>query len=265
METTNRFDEVLLEKEQVDLLSFLVEAIRSIPRDKRDKFHGHHPADGPKSRIVHPGLPEGDARVYLGDIEALHSAGLVNLVMLGVGSFKFDVTPRGFKYYEVQQTQITVPIERVDKSIRGLIEGQRFQSAYPTAFDKWAKAEAYLWASDTNSELSTIGHLCREAMQEFATVLVEKYHPRDVDTVPAHHISRLRAVLTYRAKNFPGTLANFLEALLSYWGTLNDLVQRQEHAGQKEGQPVTWEDARRIVFHTAIVCIEIDKALSATA
>jgi hypothetical protein len=55
--------------------------------------------------------------------------------------------------------------------------------------------------------------------------------------------------------------SHLLDALLAYWGEVNDLLQRQEHGGQKEGEPLTWEDGRRAVFHTAIVMYEIDRTL----
>jgi hypothetical protein len=45
------------------------------------------------------------------------------------------------------------------------------------------------------------------------------------------------------------------------YATVSDLVQRQEHAGQREGEPLVWEDGRRIVFQTAIVMFEIDRSL----
>jgi hypothetical protein len=83
-----------------------------------------------------------------------------------------------------------------------------------------------------------------------------------MDENVAHIVARLKAVLNYLGSDIPSTLKPFLDSIVSYWGTLSDLVQRQEHAGQKEGQPVTWEDARRIVFHTAIVFLEIDRAIS---
>lgn len=53
-----------------------------------------------------------------------------------------------------------------------------------------------------------------------------------------------------------------MEALLAYWGTVSDLVQRQEHGGQKEGEPLEWEDARRAVLHTAVVMFEVDRVLT---
>jgi len=33
-------------------------------------------------------------------------------------------------------------------------------------------------------------------------------------------------------------------ALLAYFGTVSDLIQRQEHRAQKQGTPLNWEDAR---------------------
>lgn len=54
----------------------------------------------------------------------------------------------------------------------------------------------------------------------------------------------------------------FLDALLAYWGTASDLVQRQEHGNQKVGAALLWEDGRRVVFQTAMVMYEIERALS---
>jgi hypothetical protein len=55
-----------------------------------------------------------------------------------------------------------------------------------------------------------------------------------------------------------------LEALVPFRGTVSDLVQRQEHGGQREGAPLRWEDGRRLVFQTAVIMFEIDSALKAT-
>ena len=48
---------------------------------------------------------------------------------------------------------------------------------------------------------------------------------------------------------------------MTYWGTVSDLVQRQEHGAQREGKQLVWEDARRVVFQTANVMFEIDRSL----
>ena len=136
------------------------------------------------------------------------------------------------------------------------------ETTYPKVYKKWEEAANMLWGSDSDQRHTTIGHLCREAMQEFTTALVEKYNPVDVDEDKAHTVSRMRSVLKSKNINLSTTEKPFLEGLIGYWGTTIDLVQRQEHGDTKEGEPLKWEDSRRVVFQTAIVMFEIDKALS---
>ena len=57
------------------------------------------------------------------------------------------------------------------------------------------------------------------------------------------------------------TVKPFIDALIVYWGTLDDLVQRQEHGAQKEGEALSWEDARRLVFQTINVMVELRRTL----
>jgi hypothetical protein len=258
------FEEIVLESEQIVLLTSLIEMIRGIPREKRIKFIGYNIIDG-TARITHPHSKTKEIDTLPGDIESLDHEGLINLSSQDPYHFRFDITTKGLRYYEYLQTaEKTVPV-RIEKPVRNFLNGDRFPNIYPAAFDKWSKAESKLWSNDTQDELSIVGHLCREAMQEFVTALVERYKPPAIDNIKAHDRARLRAVINYREKSLSSTLAPFLDALITYWGTLSELVQRQEHSGQKEGQPVTWDDAKRIVFHTAVIFLEIDKALSTTA
>jgi hypothetical protein len=110
--------------------------------------------------------------------------------------------------------------------------------------------------------MTTIGHLCREAIQEFATTLINQYQPPDVDIDKAHTVARIKAVLNSCANKLGSSEKPFLDALIVYWGTVSDLIQRQEHGGQKEGNPLAWDDARRIVFQTYVVMFEIDRSLA---
>jgi len=258
------YDDVVLEAEQIGLLFSLIDTVRRVPREKRIKFYTMQQSDG-TFVVAHPSLQGWNIIALLGDLEALHHVGFVNLTSQGTGSYVFDVTPRGLKYYEVEHTKDASVAERIERPLGSFTNGERFRTTYPLAFDKWSKAESRLWADDSASELSVIGHLCRESMQEFVTILVEKYKPKDVDKNKTQVIARLKAVLRQRADDIPSTLRPFLDSVVLYWGTLNDLIQRQEHAGQKEGEPVTWEDARRIVFHTAIVFLEIDRLITTSA
>jgi hypothetical protein len=141
------------------------------------------------------------------------------------------------------------------------LDSDAFQQSYPEAHRKWAEAAELLWKSDSQRQLTMIGHLCREAMQEFGTALVDRHQPSGVDADKAHDVARIRAVLDQHRPLLGTTAAPFLDALLPYWGTVTDLVQRQEHGAQKEGRPLVWEDGRRVVFQTAVVMFEVDRVL----
>ncbi|HEV8424514.1 MAG TPA: hypothetical protein VGS14_04940 [Actinomycetes bacterium] len=252
---------VLLEREQEDLLKVLVEASRNVPRDQRQRFMFTQ-SWGPGDRIQHPGLPNQVMPAYEGDLDVLEREGLLNASYTGQrGNRFFDVSPLGFRFYEEMQQRLGTPAQQVEEGLKRYLEADAFQEKYPVAYRKWAEAEELLWASDSQQQLTTIGHLCREAMQEFATALVDRCQPPDVDTDKAHTVSRTRAVLNQHASKLATTAAPFLDALLAYWGTVSDLVQRQEHGAQKEGRPLAWEDGRRVVFQTVIVMFEVDRAL----
>ena len=113
--------------------------------------------------------------------------------------------------------------------------------------------------ADSQDQLTAIGHHCREAMQEFTSALLALHQVASANTNPANTVARLQTVFLVRVGG--KTLPPFLDALVAYWGSLSDLVQRQEHGGQREGGPVIWQDARRVVFQTMVVMYEIDQAL----
>lgn len=260
------FDEVLLEPEQKGLLCQLVEAARNVPRDKRHKFLAAQSFGG--DSILHDGLPGGSIRAYFGDIEILANEGLVHLSYGSERTPMFDVPPLGFKYYEQMKQQSGQPIQQVETEVRTYLNTQAFREKYPAAYQKWADAEAKLWASESVRELTTVGHLCREAMQDFADALLQRYQPPNVEEDAKKDktkiIARVRAVLDLDQQRgqMGETVKPFLDALLTYWGTVSDLAQRQEHGAQKEGEPLVWEDARRLVFQTAVVMFEIDRTLA---
>ncbi len=251
------FESILLESAQQELLSKIVEASRSVPHDKRQAFLLAEAKDG--AFLIHPGLP-GNESVYVGDVDTLARERLI-AVLKGNDSCRFTVTPLGFKYYEEMKRLLGEPHQRVEITVRQHLDSSRFQQKYLPAFQKWAEAENLLWASDSEDQLTTIGHLCREALQEFASVLVEQNPGCEASLNKANTAARIKAVLGLRMGTIRSKEHLFLKALIDYWGTVSDLVQRQEHGGQKEGEPISWEDARRVVFQTAIVMFEVDKSI----
>ena len=257
-------DQVLLRAEQEDLLTKLVEAARNVPSDERQKFVVPvHDGTAPHT-LIHPGLPGGEMEGYLGDVEALASEGLLTIARTGprpMAMLQVDISPRGYAYYKELRLRSGDPTREIEATIMAHLNGEPFRARYPEAHQKWAQASDRLWSSDSERELTVIGHLCREAMQAFATTLVDRYQPPSVDPNPQHAVARLRAVLRHRRDQLGTTELPFLEALVTYWGTVIDLVQRQEHGAQREGKPLVWEDARRVVFQTANVIFEIDRSL----
>ena len=125
------------------------------------------------------------------------------------------------------------------------MDSDAFMALFPDAYSRWLKAEQNLWSAEDEPALTEIGHVCREAMQSFSLRLAEGAGTTGVSTDPAKTVERVRAVLS--EANLGSSHRAMLDALLVYWGTVSDIVQRQEHGSGKEGDPLTWEDARRVV------------------
>jgi hypothetical protein len=248
---------LLPEKEQEEALAALVEAHRNVPRDKRERFLMSTFDETNNALIRHPGLPNRRIEIYEGDISALRRAGLI-----AFSGSMFEITDRGFDYYKRMKERAGQPVERVEANSRKYLDASIFLQKYAKAYQKWSDAEKILWDGDSEHQLTTIGHLCREAIQEFATVLVNQYRPSNVDVDQSHTVARIRSVLNSQEIRLGTTEKKFLDALIAYWGTVSDLIQRQEHGAQKEGNPLIWEDARRVVFQTFVVMCEIDRSLS---
>lgn len=195
------------------------------------------------------------------DLDDLSTHGLIRIRRRGNhGDFDFTITPEAYDFLEAQA--MIEPLVRVEQEIISqYISGDAFRERYSAAYQRWSEAAALLWGRDAEAELTTIGHKTREAVQEFATALIERDQLTDVDSNPAHTAARLRTVVDHHRVRLGEARSKVLDALIVYWGEVNDLLQRQEHGGQKEGEPLAWEDGRRVVFQTAVVMHEIDRTL----
>lgn len=256
--------QVLLAKEQEEILIALVEAARSVPREGRYHFLVLRTDSSLQDSIQHPGLPNWHLQAHFGDLEVLHRKGQISITYGSSGMPLIDVEPEGFQQFQLIRTREKQPVEGVEAAVRFFLDGNRLALEYPEAFRAWTEAEATLWSAESKEKFTAIGHSCREALQHFCSVLVSKYSPPNVAPNAAQTVARLKAVVMVRRECLPTSLAEFLDALIAYWGTVSDLAQRQEHGAQKEGDPLLWEDARRVVFQTAILMFEVDRALSGT-
>lgn len=253
-------NQAFLDPPQQELLVQLVETERSVAIEDRGKW------------IVSQALSRRDQFLYGGkkhvvitgavqDVEVLASVGLVAISYTPRGTMNFFVMPSGFRYYE-NLMHSDSPAESTVDHMKQHLSTYDFKSAYAAAFDRWSRAELLLWSSESQQQLTTIGHLCREAMQEFADSLVTRFNLGDSYPDKTKIVARVRAVLDLRRESAGGTLHALLIALLTYWGTVSDLAQRQEHGAQQESEALLWEDARRLVFQTCVVMYEIDRALA---
>ena len=255
-----RVKAVLLESEQEELLDVFVEASRRVPSDEREAFVVGEMEQGP-AIIHHPGLQKSHGTCHMGDVEILIAQRLLQPVGRSKGIVRFDVAPLGFRYYAHIRGRQGQSLEEVQKTITSYLDRPSFQRSYRQAYAKWTDAAALLWSSEPEAQLTSIGHLCREATQEFAEALAKRHGVHADKKQKSKTVARVKAVLDKVSGGLGDTEREFLQALLSYWRRLSDLVARQEHDLQKEDGTLLWEDARRVVFQTAVVMFEIDRAL----
>lgn len=218
--------------------------------------------DRNKTYLQHRGFSGGQIQVHLPNVTALAEAKLIDLRPGDPSSVQLiDIKTKGFSYYKELKQEIREPAQRLECELRSYIDSGHFRSRYSDAYRKWLEAEALLWGTDPGKQLTTIGHHCREAMQEFAEVLVKIHNPPNIDPDKARTVSRLKAINKHRSAAFGDTMERFLGTLVDHWESVILLVQRQVHGMQKK-QELVWEDGRRVVFQTLVTMVEIDRALT---
>jgi hypothetical protein len=250
-----------LQKDHIELLCTLVEASRNTPT--KDVFMAMNATSGSTlGSVYHEGLPDRNLSVYIGDVQELVDLGLLAVRHYGEYQFNFDVSTLGFEVYEQVRQETDEPAEAMEKEMASFIRSREFDSRYPGAYGKWLDAQNALWSKQTMLRSTEIGHLCREALQEFAAGLVGRFGVTNADPNKTHAVARVRAVIDSLKAPLGQTACAFLDSLLNYWGCAQDLVQRQEHGAAEEQEQVIWEDARRVVFQTLITMYEVDRALT---
>lgn len=240
-----------LEKEQEDLLIELVEGGRDAPRGEREWTFISF---GQGSFLQGPGIGRED--VPHGDITMLEREGFILPVRYSQrdGNPTYVLTPEGLEHYA--ELKGRDPAERQGVEVRRFLESERFRADYPEAFAKWVEANDLLWRADSAKELTTVGHKAREAMQCFASEAVARYEPPEVESNPVLVNKRIGAVIALLLPTLGPRRAALLRALGDYSEATLDIVQRQEHGGQKEGEDLNWNDARRAVFQVGSAMYE---------
>src|SRR5262249_12277316 len=136
------------------------------------------------------------------------------------------LTPAATKLYERLKRSHAEHARALEATVHEFLESHTFRKRFGAAYENWHRAADLLWAEDSPTHVSTIGHLCREDMQEFAARLIGAPVAPQPDPARPRTVDRLRSALNTIASS---TDRAFLDALIAYWGTVSDLVQRQEH------------------------------------
>ncbi len=250
-----------LQSDQTNLLALLVEAHRSVERSQRQPFLTALEMDGIRVGLNHPGLGDRTHTTEY-DLAILQRQGLILVRELDhPGTLEFHITPEGISYYEQIREKEAEGVRQVELSVQQYLYSTIFRERHGQALDRWLEAQGALWVADSGSEHTRIGHICREAVQEFAKSALELSKATDFETNPTKTIERIRAVIKSCKPGAGKTTVACLDALLRCLEKLIPLIQRQEHGSQREGSNLLWKDSRRVVFHTAILMYEIDSVI----
>lgn len=159
-----------LEQEQEEILAQMVEAQRGLPRQGRSHFLLVQSSGG--DSLIHPKLR---IDAFKGDLDALEMAGLIYVATIGGrGTPNYEIAPNGYEYYDEMKRRAGEPARQVEAEVVRFLESDGFRGRHPAAAAKWDSAVEKLWSPVAKKELTNIGHLCREAIQEFADDLVRE-------------------------------------------------------------------------------------------
>ena len=249
----------ILEVEQINLFCQIVDAHRNVIPSKRTDFIVTR--DSTSDSMLHPGFSNGWADVVIVDLRILDNSGLIKIYNSNNPhtEFSFTLTSLGFQYYEYIKDKSISPIERIQKETLNFINIPSFEQRYKNAFLKWKESEKLLWSTNTEINISTVGHLCREALQDFLDILISRHHLGKDYPQKDKTKGRVKALINNRKSTSSDTILKLLEKFYEFWDMLNELVQRQEHYGLKERETIVLEDAKRVVLYTVIIMQELDK------
>jgi hypothetical protein len=173
------------------------------------------------------------------------------------------ITARGFDLLDrLEVGSGPAPPQRsFDALISRYFDDER--SLYPDAHALWRSAVEHLEGleSGQNHLATQVGYACRVAVQEFMEALIRLHATPNAPEAKAETRNRLSALLAQYESEIRSTPSALVTALFDYWRAALDLIQRQAKAAEREGEPLSIDDARRVVIHTAMVMSEIDRLL----
>lgn len=122
------------------------------------------------------------------------------------------------------------------------------ESRYQDAFET-CEAAVILFERDPVFHARRIGEDCRAALEQFTDAALTRYGVDAPSGPGAGTVDKLRALLGAAGRANEKVSAH-RKALVTYWGTVGDVDNRQAHKARREGERLTREDARRAILYS---------------
>ena len=209
-----------------------------------DETHGRRKAAG--TRWEHD--------VIADDVNYLRDAGLLRELGSGADWLIFRVAPQGLKYYAQMKQASGEPLQRQEAEVQRFLNGKRSAQHTPER-SRGGLRPRHSCGTPTASASSRRSatrraRRCRSSPQRSSSATSQPTRREPHSRKP-----RLGAVIAMFLPSLGDARATLLKALGDYSEATLGVIQRQEHGGQREGHQLTWQDARRVVFHTASGCM----------
>lgn len=175
------------------------------------------------------------------------------------GDGVYQVTNQGLKHYATMSD--AGALDELFETTVSIIQ-QRFPEEYRVPIELVESAAKKLLAAQDEHSLTEIGHMCRDAIQEFARTFYSIHCPVDDqrDLAKSKNLMRVEYVLGLWKRELGDTRVELLTALYSYYKQVSDLLQKVEHGSEQGKRQLTWDDARLAVLGTYLVMSELTRA-----
>lgn len=202
-----------------------------------------------------------DKSTYEFNATSLRDQGYVEespINQLTIGSGGIHITPAGVRLIE-QFQQLASTVDRLFAKTRSLVDAELAHVA-PEAASKLVEVYVDLTGGETTLKWKQVALACRDILQDFTEAILLPEHIPQGQKRPRRDQTKkkLRLALQGAARQatLSETLKNFIEAqadyLMSYFDSLNELVQRNVHAAQP-----TQADADRCVIYTYLFIADV--------
>ncbi|MPZ68493.1 MAG: hypothetical protein GEU71_03085 [Actinobacteria bacterium] len=233
------------------LLKLLVEAHWNVPPARTQDFLIVQTLEG--DFLVHAGLPRGRVSMDGRRIRDLESQGLLVCDETAPGITEMRLESEGFKCYEESQTRLADPAMTIESEVTVYLDGEDFQSRHVRSYGEWSEAQNLLWRTGGIQDYGMISHLCEVAMEQFADEALVTSGGRD-DGSGRSSLEQMRDIL--ERSDVPEK--SLMLTLLAYWVSVLEAAKSYPH----QLETIAWENVRRLVFNTAFVMFEFDKAIT---